>query len=162
MNIREYQEKDLNQITALMLKFGHFLEEIDDMKRLKYIEGGEAFCTNSMIKDVTENNGKIFVIEDNGIIIGFVAGIIEKPDEESKITVSPGQAGRVIELYVDDNYRGSGIGKQLMAKIEDYLKSIGCDVVKVEVFGPNIKAHQFYNNIGYKERNYDLIKKTEG
>lgn len=163
MNIREYQENDRSQIEKLFLDFGNYLEEIDDMGRIHYRDGGEIIFMDQMLKDVLENNGKIFVAENNDQIIGFISGIIEKPDLERKINTLPNdKSGRITDLYIDDKYRGQGIGKQLMIKIEDYLREIGCDVIKVEVFGPNISAHKFYNNLGYRERNYDLIKELDG
>lgn len=159
MDIREYQDRDKDQIMQLMALFGEYLEEIDDMQRLKYAQNGDVWFTNEMLKQIRKYEGKIYVAEDQGKIIGFIAGYKQPIDKEGKMSGVTIPSGRISELFVLDEYRGQGIGKQLIERIENHLKSIRCDVVKVEVFGPNKKAHAFYNNLGFTERNYDLIKK---
>jgi ribosomal protein S18 acetylase RimI-like enzyme len=43
--------------------------------------------------------------------------------------------------------------------MERYFRQNGCDVSRVEVFEPNVKAHAFYQKLGYHDRMFDMIKK---
>ena len=79
----------------------------------------------------------LFGFEQEGILIGFM-GIAE---------------GNLEMLFVDDNYRGIGIGKRLITY------SIGnLQVTKVDVNEQNIQAVGFYKYMGfsiYKRSNLD-------
>ena len=64
----------------------------------------------------------------------------------------------MIELYLEEGSRGKGIGTRLMKMMEEYFRQNNCDVSKVEVFAPNIKAHNFYRELGYQDRAIDMTK----
>lgn len=67
--------------------------------------------------------------------------------------------GEITELIVSKNVRSSGLGQQLMEKMEDYFKSIGCEYVVIDVFAYNELAINFYNKQGYHTRGLVDIKK---
>ena len=79
----------------------------------------------------------LFGFEQEGILIGFM-GIAE---------------GNLEMLFVDDNYRGTGIGKSLITYAIGNLQ-----VTKVDVNEQNIQAVGFYKYMGfsiYKRSNLD-------
>ena len=79
----------------------------------------------------------LFGFEQEGILIGFM-GIAE---------------GNLEMLFVDDNYRGTGIGKRLITYAIGNLQ-----VTKVDVNEQNIQAVGFYKYMGfniYKRSNLD-------
>ena len=79
----------------------------------------------------------LFGFEQEGILIGFM-GIAE---------------GNLEMLFVDDNYRGIGIGKRLITYAIGNLQ-----VTKVDVNEQNIQAVGFYKYMGfsiYKRSNLD-------
>ena len=79
----------------------------------------------------------LFGFEQEGILIGFM-GIAE---------------GNLEMLFVDDNYRGIGIGKSLITYAIGNLQ-----VTKVDVNEQNIQAVGFYKYMGfsiYKRSNLD-------
>ena len=79
----------------------------------------------------------LFGFEQEGILIGFM-GIAE---------------GNLEMLFVDDNYRGTGIGKRLIT-----YAIVNLQVTKVDVNEQNIQAVGFYKYMGfsiYKRSNLD-------
>ena len=60
---------------------------------------------------------------------------------------------------VSKNVRNSGLGQQLMEKMENYFKSIDCEYVVIDVFAYNNLAINFYNKQGYHTRGLIDIKK---
>jgi GNAT superfamily N-acetyltransferase len=66
--------------------------------------------------------------------------------------------GRITELFVREAFRGQGIGTALMARAEAFCRDRGCASVRVEVFAPNVAAHRVYRELGYADRDIDLIK----
>ena len=53
----------------------------------------------------------------------------------------------------------NGIGKSLLEKMEEYFKCINCPRIRIEVFGPNKKGLNFYENNDYIIRDMIVSKK---
>jgi GNAT superfamily N-acetyltransferase len=53
-------------------------------------------------------------------------------------------------LVVDTEYRGKGIGKNLMRKAEEWAMEKGYPEVRLRSGGHRKEAHNFYKNIGYE------------
>ena len=51
-------------------------------------------------------------------------------------------------LWVDKSIRGTGIGSQLMARLESHAKSQGCHSAMVDTF--SFQARPFYEKLGYE------------
>jgi GNAT superfamily N-acetyltransferase len=54
------------------------------------------------------------------------------------------------ELYVSHDYRHSGIGRLLMAKLFDVATESGCTRVEWTTDQDNLLAQSFYENLGFK------------
>ena len=70
----------------------------------------------------------------------------------------PGCIGNVDELVVDENYRGQGIGKKLINRIEEIAISNQCKQIELDSAFHRKEAHHFYESIGYKSRAYLFTK----
>jgi len=158
INIRKYQPSDAPSIVKCMERFGDYLVTVDSMKRQRRMPGFGEYFTQKMLKDVEKNYGIIYVVENERQIIGFIAGVILRQTEEDLLECVPTKAGRIIELFVDEQFRREGIGTMLMEKVEEHFRQNGCDVSRVEVFEPNVKAHNFYRKLGYRDRSIDMVK----
>lgn len=159
IQIREYTEKDQADLIRCMEGLQDYLIDIDPLSRIiRPPEYGESYTT-SLLDKVKENEGIIYVAESDIRIVGCVVGILEKLSLSDSIGVIPSKSARVIELYVDSKCRGQGIGLSLMNKMESYFKAHDCDVVRIEVFAPNVGAHNFYKSNGYVDRDITLFKK---
>lgn len=74
-------------------------------------------------------------------------------DDESNIIA--GCNGSVVygsiytdQLWVNERYRGQGLGKQLMQKVHDYGREIGCTMATVSTISFQ-NARGFYEHLGY-------------
>jgi len=159
IRIRDYQPLDRPHIVRCIEGLQDYLIIIDQMKFTRRMpKYGEHF-TQELLKKVNRNNGVIYVAEHKGRVIGFIAGIIFEWSEKELLECVPLKSGRILELFIDSNYRGQGVGTMLTEKMERYFRQNGCDVSRVEVFEPNVKAHYFYQKLGYHDRMFDMIKK---
>ena len=86
-------------------------------------------------------------------------GIVGTYDEYDYLDYKCPKRGEIIELIVSKKVRGSGLGQQLMKKMEDYFKSIDCEYLVIDVFAYNENAIKFYSKKGYHPRMYNNIKK---
>lgn len=71
-------------------------------------------------------------------------------------------AGRSCEpdhVYIDDAYRGKGIGKKVFTWIYAYAKEKGCETSELNSYVSNYPSHKFYLNENYEIRGYHFVKK---
>lgn len=85
----------------------------------------------------------VLVAREGDQIIGTVSGFC-----------CHGLAGSFLaieDLIVQESLRGKGIGRQLMAAIDDYGRGQGCCYAILVSSGFRKRAHHFYETIGYTE-----------
>ncbi len=73
----------------------------------------------------------------------------------------PHGTGRVAYLYdiqIDTELRGNGYGEALMRALEHEVRSVGLNVVRLQVFGNNSIARSLYRKLGYIETNVVMAK----
>ena len=71
-------------------------------------------------------------------------------------------AGKTMEIdhvYIDDAYRGKGLGKQFLAWIYNYAKEKKCNTVELNTYVQNYPSHKFYYNEGFQILGYHFLKK---
>ena len=161
MEILEYSQKYDEQIKNLLVELQEYLVEIDDWNTQILCEQYREESFKIDMRKVKEQEGKIYLAVEDENVIGLIIGIVEIKDEIDKITNDCAKTGNIIELVVRENARGTGIGKSLLKKIEEYFKSINCVRMNIEVFGPNKKAHTFYSKNGYIDRDIIMSKKID-
>lgn len=158
MSIREYKTSDKKWLIELIEELHDYLIPLDPERRMRrQLEYGKNEI-DSLVRDVAQKDGIIYVAEIDGRVVGFVAGTISSSKPDDLLGYLPAKRGRVQELFVDEKYRGRKVGKLLMDKIEDYFKQQDCDFIRAEVFEPNNHAYSFYTKLGYKDRDIDMIK----
>lgn len=61
----------------------------------------------------------------------------------------------VSELYLDKKYRSGGLGKMLLSKVENIMKSKGYNSIRLFCLKNNEAGNRLYNSLGY-----DFTSKT--
>jgi GNAT superfamily N-acetyltransferase len=120
-------------------------------------EYGDVF-TQELFDFIREGQGKIYIAVDGQKYVGFIAGAVDKQSDKNLLEVVPTKLGVVSEFFVEEKYRGQGVGKVLMEKLETYFKSIGCDSLWANVVAFN-PAHDVYEKMGYHNREIGMLKK---
>jgi GNAT superfamily N-acetyltransferase len=160
MQIRAYNPRDKDQVLMLFNQFGDYFVQVDDLKRVRRGEHYAQHFFAAMQKDM-EPNGICYVAEAADSLVGFISGNWHDITMENSEESMPHRKGRILEFFVREEERGKGVGKQLMLKLEEYLRSQGCTAINVEVFAPNESAREFYEEFGYRPRNIDMMKLLE-
>jgi len=158
LTLRPYRPTDFKDFSQCMVQLQEFLVGIDPLKRLRKGPRFGVKYAQTVLEKVKKNEGAIFLAYEEGKVVGCVAGIVEKQSVQSALMCVSTRGGRVLELVVSKEYRGSGVGKRLMQKMEGYLRKKKCDVILIEVFAPNQNAHDFYQALGYEDRTLDVMK----
>ncbi|MBK6994799.1 MAG: GNAT family N-acetyltransferase [Lewinellaceae bacterium] len=71
-------------------------------------------------------------------------------------------SGRYLEMdnvVVADTHRSKGIGKLLTDFIEKLALAEGCEMIMLDAYLENEKAHAFYEREGFTKRGYHFLKR---
>jgi ribosomal protein S18 acetylase RimI-like enzyme len=104
-------------------------------------------------------DGKVFVAEEAGNVVGFVCVWARVPSEEPDD--DPAEFAFVSDLVVDPANRHRGAGRELMSAAEDYAGRRGARRIRLRVFARNTAARAFYQAMNYREREIELEKSVE-
>lgn len=69
--------------------------------------------------------------------------------------------GKYLELdnvVVKSSKRGSGAGKLIQAYLEEKAKAMNCNIMVLDAYANNYKAHRFYYNQGYAPKGFHFVK----
>jgi ribosomal protein S18 acetylase RimI-like enzyme len=158
--IIEYEDKYANNVKELLLELQQYIESIDILgfNRVVDKELYKEEILKKTLKEVKENDGKIYLYQEDNQIIGLIVGIINNEAEEENDFIVP-KRGRITELIITNKVRSKGYGQKLIEAMEEYLKSKGCEDILISVFGYNDPALNFYKKKGYHIRMYEVTKK---
>lgn len=70
-----------------------------------------------------------------------------------------GKSVEVDHVYIDDEYRNKGLGKQFFKWIYDYVKTKECESIELNTYVENYPSHKFYYNEGFEILGYHFFKK---
>ncbi|CAN5194190.1 hypothetical protein BH09PAT1_BH09PAT1_3110 [soil metagenome] len=158
LNIIEYNKKYHDQMVSLLEEFYQYLIHIDPIKRLRILPGYGDAELKKVLNQIAEQEGIFYLAVAGSEIAGFITATIYRQTPEDQLGVIPSSVGRVTNLYISPFHRQKGLGTTLIKKTEEYVKSKGCDVMKIEVFAPNEAAQSLYQKLGYQPRDIDQIK----
>lgn len=65
----------------------------------------------------------------------------------------------VSELYLDKKYRSGGLGKMLLSKVENIMKSKGYKSIRLFCLNNNEAGNRLYNSLGYGTNTRTYSKK---
>lgn len=161
MEIIAYTPRYDEQVKDLLVQLQEYVVSIDkdDLSilssdyREKYFE---------YTKHQTYNqDGKIYLAEMDGKIVGLIAGHIRTYYDIDKCDYKCPPMGVIEELIIDKECRSSGLGKKLLETMEKYFKDKNCEYTMLGVFAHNQKAYDFYKKQNYNNRMITMLKKLD-
>lgn len=96
-------------------------------------------------RDFRTQFGSVWVAEVQLKAVGYISCLIEERN-----------VGRISLFAVDPEYRGRGIGKDLMRRALQWFREESCEVVRVSTQGANLGALRFYVRAGFVPREMGL------
>jgi ribosomal protein S18 acetylase RimI-like enzyme len=134
---------------------------INDAKELKRLNdafnGDNSNTVEGIAQGLLRTDAEtVFVAEADGRLLGFLCGQLLKSICYSVFYVE------ITELFVDEGFRGQGIGKGLIRFAENhYLKQ---DIHDFQLFTgrSNTIAQAFYEHMGYRRHDEILYRKQDG
>ena len=161
--IRLYIDRDRPQLDMLVNEFQDYMVNIDDRKELRPFENlDEAHSyMGKLLDDAEEMSGLVYVAEENGKIIGFVQGIIDRHTDVEDVmhntTHNTQVDGWVGVLYVAEAHRGKKLGRALFEAIKNEFRQRGCTTLRLLVMKDNISSVRFYESYSMKIRDVEMV-----
>ena len=128
VQLRAYRDTDLDELIDIVR-----IHLEDDVVR--YI-GPWARSDAMLRQDIPDARDSIHVLDDGGVIIGFVW--VEAGDRYLGLE----------EIHVIDSARGQGWGRYLMEFVHQEARRLGCSGVRLTVFEERPELH-FYQHLDY-------------
>lgn len=146
MNIRKATLSDLEIITNLRKWLATFEAALNDKISLENTK--KSYYKAEIAKELCLDNYAYFLLfdEENAKIGGYICGYTKIDDwwKYEKMAAVHG-------LWVDENLRGNGFGKALMAEFEKWAKSQNVNAITIEVLPENTNAVNLYRALGYDD-----------
>lgn len=149
--IREFNDRDLPQVQRCFIELQEH-ERQTDPERVPGDQICERYCAN-LLDEVNQHKGKVFIAELGDVVVGFVAVWVEEYLEIDKEELY------VSDLVVRSQYRGAGVGKQLMERAEQYARELDLSRISLSVLKGNALAYDFYRHCGYSDDAIAMVKK---
>ena len=158
--IRDYQEKDFEAFSDFTEAIQRYLVSIDGWKTTAVGPHYKEILSRDYLETVRNQSGIIKIVEANGKIVGTGLAYVTVPSEliKNKYIGDHQRIGMIKNVFIDEDYRGSGIGTTLINELEEHLRLQGCKSIRLTVFEPNKNAHALYTKLGYEDYSRVLIK----
>jgi ribosomal protein S18 acetylase RimI-like enzyme len=135
--IRNARLEDLDTLTMLLRQL--FSIEADFAVNADWQRRGLSLMLDGCLK-----HRCVKVAEVEGVVVGMVT---------AQLLISTAEGGTVAlveDMVVDSHYRGRGIGRRLMAAIEDWSRERGAKRLQLIADRTNFSALDFYDKIGWR------------
>jgi GNAT superfamily N-acetyltransferase len=106
-------------------------------------------------QSVAKPDATAFVGEQAGQIVAFITVSLVA---ESNPLLQPMQVARVGSVCVSASLRRHGIGRSLMARVEQWAHERGAGDIRLNVWAFNAEALRFYEELGYAVRSHGMGK----
>lgn len=137
--IRDARPKDADALVALIVALGYDVSAADLRKRLALLKKA----------------GGGILVADRGGVIGLLTTAI------TQVLHRPRPVGRISLLVVAEAARGEGVGSALVAEAEARLKAAGCGLIEVTSNVKRLRAHAFYEHLGYDRTSHRFAKQLQ-
>lgn len=151
MKIRRATKKDIQRIAELGIEYGNYEHNLDKSQKVGSLTEEKKIATKFFKNKEVE---WFVLVEDN--IVGFVSVSIDIRGN-TKI-------GVFHTIFIEEPFRGKGIGKKLLKYAFEYLKSKGCSSVRSHVFPKNKRSLKLYRKLGFhveKNTGYTIRKELK-
>lgn len=89
---------------------------------------------------------KVFIARVFGIVVGYISISIK----EFSNLYNRNKVGYVDEIYIEQTFRGRGIGSRLLDKSKNWFESKEVKKIWLNVFASNINGQDFWESNGFK------------
>jgi len=140
--IRRMKHGEEDKVRALIAKLD-YEDQAYWRKQTKSLEECLAESSRIPVSEKIKGKSVIFVAEEDGVIVGLCwCSIVDRGVDKQ---------GEIAEFYVESEYRGKGVGKELITAAKQHFISEQVQVAFVWTHHGNKAAIELYKSAGFKE-----------
>ena len=156
MTIRPYNKHiDAQQLRRCVIGLQEFERQLDPR-----MPSGESIADNyiqEMFMQCRQFAGVVFVCEQGDKIAGYITIHTKYVSED--INDGPRKFAFISDVFVDEEFRGQGIGKALLNHAEIHARENDVSEMMIGVLASNNQARSLYLAMGFEEFAIKLEKK---
>lgn len=135
ITIRSVTDDDAPQLAVLLGQLGYPATPDEVRARLAYW--------------AADSGGALLAAGPDTVAGGALAGVAAL--HAVPFLEHTGYRGRLVALVVDTAYRGSGVGRALLAAAERRARALGCRDIEITSARDRLVAQGFYARMGYED-----------
>ncbi len=135
--------------TKELTTLDEMIEQLDIIQQLYPEITSEKY--HSYLLEMIPHNYKQLAIFEHGICIGLTGFW-------SGIKLWSGKYIEIDNFIVHSDHRRKGVGKIMTDYISNLAEQTDCNIVVLDAYTGNFKAHRFYYNQGYAPRGFHFVK----
>ena len=100
---------------------------------------------------------ELYVAKVAGNVVGYALmriRVVDMPDH------MPRKVFQIEQFCIDEDFRGHGLGTQMMEEIRILAKAFGCTDLQLNVYPQNDAAVSFYQKCGFMIQNINMQRKV--
>ena len=113
--------------------------------------GATKYTRDELIEIISDDEKPVFVAKSGIRMLGYAFCIIKVTESDN--ILNDMKTLYIDDLCVDENERGSGVGRALYEHAKAYAKELGCYNLTLNVWECNEGAKSFYEAMGLIPRN---------
>lgn len=140
INLREMTKEELSKYQDF--SYQNYLSETSKVSgnSVEKIKVEMQAKTNPLKVDKSHLENMWRIIECDGLAVGYIWVQLNSNDNSAF----------GYDIYIDEEYRSKGIGREVMLLGKDLLSSANVKELKINVFDTNLVARSLYDSLGFK------------
>jgi ribosomal protein S18 acetylase RimI-like enzyme len=130
------------------------MHHAEDATRFFLPERVEAGYERWLGRELERAEARVLVADDGGRIVGYSYGALEERDWNLLLDAH----GAVHDLYVADDARGRGVGKQLLEAMLAELEGLGAERVVLSTMVGNETAQRLFRAAGFRPTMLEMTR----
>ncbi len=159
VEIREARPSDREHLVHCLDALHDRMVELDRWNRLHRTRDHGPLNLARLRREARKNQGFILVAEADGVPAGAAFAHLRTYSREQRTEERPTKMGFLSDLSVLPEWRGHGIGTQLLREVEIRFRRAGCDQLGLGVFVPNRDAQRLYRKVGFRAEGMLMVKR---
>jgi ribosomal protein S18 acetylase RimI-like enzyme len=145
----------LGRLGALLVETHH---DFDPQRFLPTRDRTPADYAGFMLGQLGDPDVAVLVADDHGDVIGYAYAVVEGYDWMAL----RGPAGVLHDIVVDPEYRGRGVGRQLLHAALAFLQARGAPRVVLSTAERNAVAQRLFASAGFRRTMIEMTRETPG
>ncbi|RKF18163.1 GNAT family N-acetyltransferase [Alginatibacterium sediminis] len=153
INIREMQDAEFAAYSCYFVEdYARDIEENQGYSSETAITMAKESLDRCFPNKLESNQHSLLCIEsidgDSPVLCGYLWHSIDQSESSSFI----------YDFFVFENFRGQGIGREAIKTLEQQLKKVGINQLKLRVAYHNQRALKLYQELGFSVTGYNMSK----